>query len=68
MVPVFAAEVENNSDVILSSEHTEYLWCDKEKAKELLAWPGQRKSVDIICEYFSKSNSLLKLVEIEIIK
>lgn len=68
MVPVFAAEVERNSVVILSFEHTEYLWCGKEEAKELLAWPGQWKSVDIIFEYFSKSNSLLKLVEIEIIK
>lgn len=66
MVPVFVAEVEISSDVILSSEHTEYLWCSKEKAKELLAWPGQRESVDIICEYFSKSNSLVKLIEIEI--
>ena len=68
MVPVFVAEVERNSDVILSSGHTEYSWCSKEEAKELLAWPGQRKSVDIICEYFSKSNSLLKLIEIEIKK
>jgi dATP pyrophosphohydrolase len=68
MVPVFVAEVEKNSEVILSSEHTEYIWCSKNKAKELLAWPGQRKSVDIISEYFSVDSSLLKLIEIEIIK
>jgi dATP pyrophosphohydrolase len=68
MLPVFVAEVEKNSDVILSSEHTEFIWCSKNKAKEMLAWPGQRKSVDIISEYFSENNSLLKLIEIEIIK
>jgi len=66
MVPVFVAEVEKNSDVILSSEHTEYLWCSKDEAKVLLAWPGQRKSVDIISEYFSENNSLLKLIEIKL--
>lgn len=64
MVPVFVAEVESNCDVILSSEHTKYLWCGKEEAKELLAWSGQRKSVDIIVEYFSNCKSLLKLVKI----
>ncbi len=66
MVPVFVAEIKKNSDVILSPEHTEYLWCSKEKAKELLAWPGQRKSVDIITEYFSDNNSSLKLVNINL--
>ncbi len=66
MVPVFVAEVESNSKVVLSSEHTDYLWCSKKEAKELLAWPGQRKSVDIIAEYYSDNKSLLKLVEIKL--
>lgn len=68
MMPVFVAEVEINSDVILSSEHSEYIWCSKNKAKKMLVWPGQRKSVDIISEYFSVNSSLLKLIEIEILK
>ena len=66
MVPVFVAEAEKNSNVILSSEHTEYLWCDKDEAKKLLAWPGQRKSVDTINNYFSEDNSLLNLIKIEL--
>ena len=65
MVPVFVAEVYADSDVELSDEHTEYIWCGLEKAKELLAWPGQRKSVDIIAEYFLSESSLLKLIEIK---
>jgi dATP pyrophosphohydrolase len=65
MVPVFVAEVENDVNVILSKEHSEYLWCNRIKAKELLAWAGQRVSVDIITEYFLNENSLLNLIEIK---
>ena len=64
MVPVFVAEVDSDSQIVLSSEHTEYKWCKKEDAKKLLAWAGQRNSVDIISEYFSETNSLLNLIEI----
>ncbi len=65
MVPVFAAEVSADSGVILSEEHSEYLWCSKEKAKKLFAWAGQRKSVEIIEEYFTNKKSLLKLIKIK---
>jgi len=65
MVPVFAAEVASESEVILSDEHSEYLWCSKERANKLFAWPGQRESVNIISEYFSNEKSLLKLIEIK---
>jgi len=65
MVPVFAVVV-NNKNVKLSEEHSEYRWVDKEDAKRLLAWQGQRKSVDTIYEYFTNERSLLKFVKIEI--
>jgi len=65
MVPVFVAEVSGNAVVKLSDEHVDYIWCGIDKAKELLAWPGQRKSVEIIAEYFLKEKSLLKLIKIE---
>jgi dATP pyrophosphohydrolase len=65
MVPVFVAEVDSKSKVKLSSEHSEYKWCTRKKAKKLLAWAGQRKSVDIISEYFTDKNSLLNLIEIK---
>ncbi|MFH1197024.1 MAG: NUDIX pyrophosphatase [bacterium] len=65
MVPVFAALV-GNEQVKISDEHCEYKWVTKESAKKLLAWPGQRKSVDIIYEYFMREKSFLKFVEIKI--
>jgi hypothetical protein len=67
MVPVFVVLV-GNEKVIISDEHSEFKWAGKEAAKKLLAWPGQKKSVDIICDYFMKKKSFLKFVEIEISK
>jgi len=64
MLPVFAAKVSENASVTISNEHSDYLWAGPEEAKKLLAWPGQRKSVDVITEYFTKEISFLKFVEI----
>ncbi len=63
MIPVFAALV-NNDSVVISSEHSEFQWVDKEKAKSLLAWNGQRKSVDTIYQYFKSENPVLYFNEI----
>lgn len=66
VLPVFAALVKYDSKVLLSDEHTEFSWVNKEKAKKMLAWVGQRNSVDIITDYFNKKKSFLKFVEIKI--
>ncbi|MCL6494651.1 MAG: NUDIX pyrophosphatase [Ignavibacterium sp.] len=66
LIPVFAAKVNHNSEVVISIEHSEYKWVNKEEAKNLLAWEGQRKSVDVIAEYFISRKSLLNFVEIKI--
>ena len=65
VIPVFAAQVERNCDVVLSDEHTQFKWATKRLAKSYLAWQGQRNAVDIIHEYFSKKKKILKFVEIE---
>jgi dihydroneopterin triphosphate diphosphatase len=65
MVPVFVAEVDFEHEVIISAEHSEYLWCTKEKAKALFAWPGQRDSLDTIYECLSDEKSQLKLIKIK---
>ena len=66
LLPVFAVKINPNSKVRISDEHTEYKWVRKGKAKKMLAWVGQRKSVDIISEYFTKKKSFLKFVEVKI--
>jgi len=65
-VPVFAALVKEKSDVRISSEHSEFKWLEKENAKELLAWKGQRNAVDTIYEYFTNKDSQLKFIEIDL--
>jgi dATP pyrophosphohydrolase len=65
-VPVFVFQVDSNDEVKISSEHSEFKWLKKEEAKKLLAWPGQRKSVEIIQDYFSHKDDNLKFVEIEL--
>ncbi len=65
LMPVFAGEVEINSKVIICKEHCDFGWFKPNEAKKLLAWPGQRRSVDIITEYFLKEISFWNFVEIK---
>ncbi len=64
MLPVFAAQVKRNQDVIISDEHCDYQWLNAKSAKEILAWTGQRKSIDLIVNYIKKEINFLDLVEI----
>ncbi|MCJ7552497.1 MAG: NUDIX domain-containing protein [Ignavibacteriaceae bacterium] len=63
-VPVFATKVNYNSEINLSNEHVEYKWLSSEEAKQHLAWVGQKKSVDVIVDYFFNKNIFLNLLEI----
>ena len=65
VIPVFAARVKNNK-VLISNEHSEFKWVNSQEAKTILAWEGQRKSVDIIKEYFTNQKSFLKFTEISL--
>ena len=66
LLPVFAAEVAKDSEIIISREHTEYKWFKPEIAIKMLAWPGQRRSVEIITQYFTKDSLFWNFVEIEL--
>lgn len=64
LVPVFAAMVENDARVRISEEHTEYKWVSRDEAVEMLAWIGQRSSVNYIYDFFTTKNSSLNFEEI----
>ena len=66
ILPVFAARVNDECEIKLSKEHTEYKWVNPEEAKQLLAWDGQRKSVDVIVDYVLNRNSFLNFIEINL--
>jgi len=65
-LPVFAALVNSDSKVNISNEHSEFMWAKPEDAKKYLTWEGQRKSVDIITQYFLNELYFLNFVEIKI--
>jgi len=64
LLPVFAAQLSSSCSVKISEEHCEYKWVSSKEAKKLFAWEGQRKSVDIIENYFVKEKNFLDLVEV----
>ena len=65
-VPVFAAEIKGKQAVKISSEHVEYMWVNKDEACGLLAWEGQRKSVEIIHRYFTGNDPNYKFEKIKL--
>lgn len=66
MLPVFAVKVNYFSDIQISSEHVAYKWLQPEEAKNHLAWEGQRKSVDVIVDYFLNRNTFLNFIEVKL--
>lgn len=66
LLPVFAGEIDAKEEVVISNEHVEYKWVAPDEAKRLFAWPGHRKSVEIITQYFLKEKIFFDLVKITI--
>lgn len=65
-IPVFGVSVEVNTKIKISNEHCQYGWFTPEESKKLLAWPGQKKSVEIISEYVINKKYLLNLLEVDL--
>ena len=63
-IPVFVTEVKESFSPQISAEHSEFKWVNKDEAINLVAWPGQKKSIEIIEEYFG--NKLSQLVFLKI--
>ncbi len=66
LIPVFAALVDETLEVRISREHTDFRWLSKSEAIKRLAWDGQRKSVEIISNYFLKEMNFLNFSEVKI--
>lgn len=47
VIPEFAflAEVPFDTEIKISGEHTEYLWCNSEHAMQLLEWDSNRQAI-----------------------
>lgn len=66
LLPVFAAKVSGNEIITICDEHSDSCWYNPEKAKSLLAWEGQRHSVDLISRYHSKDRIFWDYIEINL--
>ncbi|MBU2446098.1 MAG: NUDIX domain-containing protein [Bacteroidetes bacterium] len=64
LVPVFGCLVNNSSKITISKEHSEYKWVRVEKAKKMIAWPGQRKAVKWISENWDNEKETIKFAQI----
>ena len=63
MSPVFLTIVD--SDIVkISDEHTEYKWASYELAKDMIHWPNQVDSLEIIKRYLDDRDLFTKLVEV----
>jgi 8-oxo-dGTP pyrophosphatase MutT (NUDIX family) len=45
--PVFAMQAAPDAEPLLSEEHHMFEWCTRERAHQLLVWPGQADVLDI---------------------
>lgn len=64
LIPVFAGRVAADSEITISEEHDDYGWFEFEEAIRLLAWPGQRKSAEIINRYFHHEKYYFELIKL----
>jgi len=64
-VPVFLCLVDEDDEVKISKEHCKFRWVSKAKAKKMVAWTGQQKSLDIIYSYLTKKENQIRFVEIK---
>ncbi len=67
LLPVFAAKVRAGKKVAICKEHSEFCWYSPEETKALLAWEGQRHSVELISRYYSKDRIFWDYVEINLL-
>lgn len=65
MVPIFAVEVSDNSEPVLSPEHQHYRWLLYSEASKLLAWPSQRWGLKIIDEFIGTEEKASSISEIQ---
>ncbi|MFA6977779.1 MAG: NUDIX domain-containing protein [Ignavibacteriaceae bacterium] len=64
-VPVFLCLVNEKDEVKISKEHCKFRWVSKEKARKMVAWTGQQKSLDIIYSFLTKKEKEIRFVEIK---
>ena len=63
-IPVFAVKAKSNSNVQLSSEHSNYKWVDYKEACNAFAWKDQKDALKMLVDYYINKKEYLDLLEI----
>jgi dihydroneopterin triphosphate diphosphatase len=61
--PLFAVQVENGVDPVLSREHEGFQWLPFDEARRRLVWPGQREGLDVVQRFIITGEEGAGLVE-----
>ncbi len=64
--PLFAVQVENGVDPVLSPEHQEFRWAPYLEARRRLVWPGQREGLDMINSFIITGEEGAGLLDTEV--
>jgi len=67
LVPVFGIEVDN-TEVVLSDEHSAFDWVTFKKAESRLVWSGQKSGIKAVFEMLIEDDSRMIWSEISLIK
>lgn len=62
--PLFAAEVGEDQNPVLSAEHQAFGWYARNEAEGKLVWPGQRRGLNIVDEFIANESESSRLVEL----
>lgn len=46
-IPAFAAKFPENAELILNEEHTSYRWVSVDEIEDMLAWPEQKRLIQL---------------------
>jgi dihydroneopterin triphosphate diphosphatase len=57
-IPAFAAEISENEEIVLDSEHSKFDWFPVQKAVDVIIWPEQRRLLKLV-HHIVTSNQIL---------
>jgi dATP pyrophosphohydrolase len=60
-VPVFAASVPGDAEVLLSAEHDAFAWLEYEEAWKRLVFPGHREGLRILRDYVIEDDRSMEI-------
>ncbi len=68
LVPVFAVEIPEESEPVLSQEHQFFQWLEYEEALRWLVWPNQRWALKVVHKFIGTQEIASRISELKTIQ